>query len=170
MLPQSETNNFRRPLCSALVCLLSMTGIASAQKEFTQVTPDMIVASKEMADEVRALSCKEADGTWVPTSDQVRIGFNYLRSEVGAAEIKATAPRWLDMSPSLRLISTSRYQVFGLILGGRNQILYHASPKDAKIDWLKQAICSTTFDGGAAFWWAFYDVQSGHFVASSRRP
>jgi hypothetical protein len=160
----------QRSLRVVLVCLLVMPGNTSAQKEFTQVTPDVIVANKEMADEVRALSCKEADGTWVPTSDQVRIGFNHLRSEVGAAEIKATAPRWLDMSPSLQRISLSRYQVFGLIVGGRKQILYHASPKDTKIDWLKQAICSTTFDGGAAFWWTFYDVESGHFVLSSRRP
>ena len=162
----------QRSACVTGLCLLIMHGNAWAQKEFKQVTPDVIVANKEMADEVRALSCKEADGTWVPTNDQVRIGFDRLRSEQGAAEIMATAPTWLDMSPSLQRISLSRYQVFGLVFGGRNQILYHASPKDdtIKIDWLKHAICLRTFDGGAEFWWAFYDVQSGHFVASSRRP
>ena len=161
----------QRSSCVVLVCLLVMPGNTSAQKEFTQVTPDVIVANKEMADEVRALSCKEAEGTWIPTNDQVLIGFDRLRSEQGAAEIRATAPRWLDMSASLQRISLSRYQVFGLMFGGRKQILYHASPKDdtTKIDWLKQAICLKTFDGGAEFWWAFYDVQSGHFVASSRR-
>lgn len=141
----------QRSLPLALVCLLVMPKDISAQKEFTQVTPDVIVANKEMADEVRALSCKEADGTWVPTDDQVRSGFDHLRSEVGAAEIKATSPRWLDMTRSLQRMSLSRYQVFGLIFGGQKQILYYASPKDAKIDWLKQAICLSTFDDNADF-------------------
>jgi hypothetical protein len=169
-------DNLSRQSLSALVFLMATVGVVCAQKEFTLLTPEVVVASKELADELRSLSCPEANDTWVPTNSQVLEGFGRLHTKEGTAEIVASAIGGIDMGPSLKLVSLSRYQVFGLILDNRKQILYDASPKPPALEnsetdrWLKQIISVRTQDGGLVYWWALYDVESGRFVASRRRP
>lgn len=169
-------NNSHNSLSAALICLMVMAGVAYAQKEFTLLEPDVVVANKELANQLRALTWRKAEDTWVPTNAQVLEGLERLRTEGGAAEILASAIGGVDMGPSLRLVSDSRYQVFGLVFDNRKQILYDASPKNAALEepgsdrWLKEIISVSVLHGGLVYWWALYDVQSGHFVLSNRKP
>jgi hypothetical protein len=152
------------------------TAVASDQKDFTIVASNVVVANKELAEELRTRSFRKADDSWVPTNAQVLEGFDRLRTKEGADEILASAIGGIDMSPSLQLVSVSRYQAFGLVFDNRKQILYDASPTDSALEvserdlWLKQIVSLRVHDGGLVYWWALYDVQSGRFVLSNRRP
>jgi hypothetical protein len=165
-----------KQIFSALAFLMVTAGVVCAQKEFTLVTPEVAVASKDLADELRSLSWPEASDAWVPTNSQVLEGFGRLQTKEGSAEIVASAIGGIDMAPSLKLVSLSRYQVFGLVFGNRKQILYDASPKPPALEssetdrWLKQIRSVRVQDGGFVYWWALYDVESGRFVASRHRP
>jgi len=150
-------DNLSRQSFLALLLLLATAGVVCAQKEFTVVAPEVVLASKELADELKSLSLPEANDTWVPNNSQVLGGFDRLNTKEGSAEIVASAIGGIDMSPSLQRISLSRYQVFGLIFDSRKQILYDASPKPTALEvsetdrWLKQIISVRAQDGGSAY-------------------
>ena len=165
----------KKRLCSILVLLLALQGVVCAQKQFTMIKPEVVVANKELADELRKLTWQKADDTWVPTDAQVLNALERLKTPEGAAEVVASAIPGVDMRPSVRLVSTSKYQVFGLVLNHRNHILYDASPQNSPLEglgsdlWLKQIISANVHDGGLGYWFALYDVQAGRFVLSNHR-
>src|ERR1700719_2195485 len=139
-------NNLGKRLSCALLFAAALLSVAVAQNHFTQLTSDVVIANKELADELRSLSWQQASGTWVPDNAQVLQGLKRLHNREGADEIAASAIGGIDMGPSIRVISLSRYQVFGLVFGDRRQILYDASPKRLSSEsagddpWLKQTL------------------------------
>jgi hypothetical protein len=168
-------DNARIRYFALLISVIVATSVF-AQKEFTQISPDVVIGSKELADELRTLSWQQAHDTWVPSEAQVLEGLNHLHTKEGIAEIATSAIAGIVMTPSLRFISVSRYQVFGLVFKDRMQILYDASPQKSSSEnnendsWLKQTLSVRVQDGGPVYWWALYDVQSHRFVASNRPP
>jgi hypothetical protein len=76
------------------------------------------------------------------------------------------------MEPSLKRITKSRFQVFGLVIAGRKHLLVDATPleSDAPKLWLTDCISCNVYDGGAAYWWVLIEVDSMKVTSSGRRP
>src|ERR1700750_1603190 len=117
-------NNKRTQLGFALAFHIGLTTTTLAEKQFTLIGPNVVVANIEMADELRSYSWRRADGCWAPDASDVLRGLTRLQPKAGADEIMASAVAKIDMSPSLRVLAESRYQVFGLVVSGRKQILF----------------------------------------------
>lgn len=151
------------------------TAALASQEKFTQLGPSLALANDETAS-VRAGTWTNAKGTWAPRESQVLNAFDRLSSEEGKREIQASAVGGSDMSRSLNSVERSRFQVFGLTIGERQQLLFEASPADPYFDrimpnlWLEKIVSQSVIDGGFLFWWALFDIESGRFVASYRRP
>jgi len=159
----------------ALSWSISTAALASEEK-FSQLGPSLALANDEIAS-VRAGTWTNAKGIWTPQKSQVLNAFDRLFSEEGKREIQASAVRGLDMSRSLKSVERSRFQVFGLTIGERQQLLFEASPADPYFDglmpknfWLEKIVSKSVFDGGFLYWSALYDMESGRFVASYRTP
>jgi hypothetical protein len=150
--------------------------MVNAEKQFTSIAPDVVLANDEMATELRSLTWKKAEKIWTPTTADALSVVNHLRSAQGAEEVLSCAGPETKMDASLKRIPSSRYQVFGLVITGRRQLLVEASPIKSNFDrylpelWLKEIVSARVLDGGAAYWWALYDVESGRFVSCNRRP
>jgi hypothetical protein len=155
---------------------LLMVDAVGAEKRFTLIAPNVVLANAAMAAELKSSTWKTAKGTWAPTEADALAAVKHLKSDQAAKEILACAGRDTNMDDSLKRIDSSRYQVFGLIIDGGRKLLIEASPTKASFDrftpelWRKEIISVRVQDGGAAYWWALYDVNSSRFVSCNRRP
>ncbi len=147
-----------------------------AEAQFVLIAPNVVLANDKMASEVIALTWKKAENVWTPSSSVALSAIALLESPQGEKEILSCGGREIDMSACIKLTRLSRYQVFGLVIGGRKQILLEASPIDPSYDrylpdlWLTRIVSSQVLDGGPAYWWVLYDVESTRFVDCNRRP
>ena len=159
----------------AAIKLLIMD-VVGAEKQFTLIAPNVVLANDAMSAELKSSTWKTAEGTWSPTEADALTAVKHLRSDQAAKEILACSGRETKMDASLKRIDSSRYQVFGLIIDGGRKLLIEASPTQSSFDrfmpelWRKEIISVRVQDGGAGYWWVLYDVNSGRFVACNRRP
>lgn len=148
----------------------------AADAQFTLVAPNVVLASDTKSAELKSLTWKNAQGTWAPTEADVLIALTHLNSEQAVKEILACAEPNAKINESVKRIESSRYQVFGLVIGDHRKLLFDASPVQSSLDrflpdlWRKEVVSIRVQDGGAAYWWALYDVESSRFVACNRRP
>jgi hypothetical protein len=164
--------------CATTLALMTMltSGALSEEKRFTRIGSNVVVANKAMSDELRKMAWKTAENVWQPTMPDAARAVAHLGSEEGKKEILTSADPSVNMGACLKRLDSSRYQVFGLVVKGRKQLLIEASPAKLSFDryfpdlWLNEIISVRVFDGGAAYWWVLFDVESGGFVDCNCRP
>ena len=159
-----------------VVSALLSTNALSAEVRFVVIAPNVVLANHEMASELIALTWKKAENVWTPSPSVALSAIVLLESPQGEKELLSCGGPAIDMSACLKLIKLSRYQVFGLVIGGRKQILLEASPINPSYDrylpdlWLTRIVSTQVLDGGPAYWWVLYDVESTRFMDCNRRP
>ena len=160
-----------------LVATKLLTGdVGGAEKQFTLIAPNVVLANDAMASELISLTWKTAKGTWDAKEADALAAVDHLKSDQAKKELLAGAGPDTKMDASLERIGSSRYQVFGLIIEGRRKLLLEASPTQSSFDrllpelWRKEILSVAVQDGGADYWWALYDVEIGRFVSCNRRP
>ncbi|HTG44375.1 MAG TPA: hypothetical protein VK633_07565, partial [Verrucomicrobiae bacterium] len=143
---------------------------------FVEIMPRVAVARKDGIAKLKKSIWPSADGTWVPSNEQVTGGLDYLNTPQGRTEIAAAARHGTDMMPSLERSAENRFQVYGLIINKKRCILFDAVPLAIPIErrrptlWLEQSLSRSSADGGSAFWWFLFDCDDQRVVASWRRP
>lgn len=161
---------------SIAVSTLLTGSVVSAEKQFTLIAPNIALANDGMSAEIRSRTWKTAEKTWAPTAADALSAVAHLKSAHGRKEILSCGGVDANMDASLKRIHSSRYQVFGLIITGRKQLLIEASPMKSSFDrylpelWLKEIVSIRVLDGGSGYWWALYDSDSARVVSCNRRP
>jgi hypothetical protein len=160
-------------LCFTVV-VFSLAALCRADEEprLIEVSPRIAIANGRLATALCTSLWKSAEGAWVPDSQQVLAGFKVIKSDEGMRQIVQRASPKTDMWPSLHRLEESRFQVFGIKIGGRNYMFYDATPLDSdRIDlWLTDCISRSVWDGGAAYWWVLLDTENLSVKSASRRP
>jgi hypothetical protein len=154
------------------LCIAALAAPCLGQEPaFTEIAPDIAVASKDFTAKNRHHLWADADGAWAPTPEQALAAFSLLRSERGKRAVMENT-QWSRMEDSLRRLDKSRYQIFGLTLRGRRHLLVDATPLDSDAPelWLTDCISCSVFDGGAAYWWVLVRVEPLAVIRSGRRP
>ncbi|HKP03942.1 MAG TPA: hypothetical protein VJU77_11365 [Chthoniobacterales bacterium] len=157
-----------RWICLAALALAeTMNGQA-----LSEIAPTIAVADQQLTLQLRQSLPPEAEGAWTPSRSQVLEVMAFVKSEVGKREILAKAAAGVRMEFSLKRIDQSRFQIFGLLIGGRKHMLIDATPLDSDAPelWLKDRISQNVFDGGAAYWWVLVDSDSREVRSCGRRP
>jgi hypothetical protein len=158
------------------VTSLSALHVVGAEKQFTVVAPNVVVANAAMAAELQSLTWKTAKKIWVPAKGEVLRVVNHLNTGQAKKELLACATPAANMAASLERVGSSRYQVFGFVIDARKRVLIEASPAHTSFDrflpdlWQKEILSVRVQDGGAGYWWALYDVEDSRFVTCNRRP
>jgi hypothetical protein len=159
---------------SAIVASLGAT--EATEKQFTLIAENVVLANEAMSSELKSLTWKTAEKVWSPTQTDALSIMAHLKSDRGMNEILSCGGQDTNMEPCLNRIASSRFQVFGLCIKGRKQILLDASPIYPNQEryqpnmWLKEIVSAQVLGGGAGYWWTLYDCDTGQFVDCNRRP
>jgi len=159
-----------------LICLASLVtiaGVVYGRDGLSEVTPTIAVADEHFTESIRASVISTASGSWSPNREQVLAAVSLIKSDRGQRDIvaKALLIGW-DMGPSLKRITDSRFQVFGLVTAEGKHLLIDATPleSDAPELWLTDCISCNVFDGGAAYWSVLIKIDSMEVTSAGRRP
>src|ERR1041384_6027594 len=97
---------------------LFVAAFAAAQETspqlFVEIMPCVAVATAEGVATLKKSIWPSAEGTWVPSKEQVSIGLDYLNTSHGRTEIAAAARPGIDMIPTLERSTWNRFQIYGL--------------------------------------------------------
>ncbi len=159
----------RVSLCAAIVALASPC--LGAENAFREIAPDIAVARPEFVEKMKEYLL-HAERAWSPSDEQVRAALSLLRSDRGKHAILEKAEPHSEMERALARIDKSRFQVFGIVIAGRQHLFVDATPleSDAPEWWLTDWISHNVLDGGAAYWWVLVRVEPLSVVDCNRRP
>jgi hypothetical protein len=156
----------------AALQLFLVSADGQESRRLIEITPSIAVADQILTAEIKDSLNNSAGGAWTPSPEDVLSAFAELASERGQRDIAAKALGGSDMALPLKRLKTSRYQVFGLLIGKHKYLLFDATPLQSDVPelWLKDCISNYVYDGGAAYWWVMIDHASMRVTTSGRRP
>jgi hypothetical protein len=174
----------RSGLIWSTVCLLALIGAAHGQtppleatpvigpKLLLEASPTVAIADRELTQKIGKYLKKTTEGSWTPSRETALAAVARIQSDRGRRDIIAKASPALHIGTSLNRIARSRFQIFGLVIAGRKELLIDATPlqSDAPELWLTGCISCSIFDGGAAYWWVLVDADSLEVTSCGRRP
>ena len=100
------------------------------ENTFREIAPDIAVAKPEFVEKMKEYLL-HVERAWSPTNEQVPAALSLLRSDRGKGTTLENSAPHSEMERSLARIDDSRFQVFRIVIEGRQHLFVNATPLES---------------------------------------